>query len=226
MIMENVVRPPLLKLILCIPGSSFSGRFLECLVDLIAFCFANNIQCLLSRKQSNNIYFVRNLCLGADVTRGPLQKPFDGKIDYDYLMWIDSDIIFRPEQIGQLINKNMDIASGLYLMEDGKSFAAVRDWDTEFFKANGYFKFLTPEDIKDAKEPVEVAYAGFGFMLIKKGVFETMTYPWFEPRKHEIGGMVDYSMEDVGFCLRAQEKGFKVFVDPQVRVGHEKKMIL
>jgi GT2 family glycosyltransferase len=32
-------------------------------------------------------------------------------------------------------------------------------------------------------------------------------------------------MEDVSFCLRAREKGFKVHVDPKVVVGHEKKVI-
>jgi GT2 family glycosyltransferase len=53
-----------------------------------------------------------------------------------------------------------------------------------------------------------------------------MSYPWFEPRKHEIGGITDYSMEDVSFCLRAKEKGFKVCVDPKVIVGHEKQVVL
>jgi len=215
-----------MKIIFCIPGSNFSGRFLDCWTNILAFCMKSKIDCMISRKESSNVYFVRNLCLGADVSRGPGQKPFDGKLDYDYLMWIDSDMIFRPEQMVQLINRNVDIVSGLYLMEDGKSFAAVKDWDTEFFKTNGYFKFLNPEDIKDTKDPIEVTYAGFGFMLIKRGVFESMSYPWFEPRKHEIGGMVDYSMEDVSFCLRAQEKGFKVFTDPTVIVGHEKKIVL
>lgn len=47
---------------------------------------------------------------------------------------------------------------------------------------------------------MEVAYAGMGCMLVRKGVFEAMEYPWFEPKKHEIGECVDYSMEDVSFC--------------------------
>jgi hypothetical protein len=35
---------------------------------------------------------------------------------------------------------------------------------------------------KDGKEDlIEVAYTGIGFMLIKKGVFERLEYPWFKP---------------------------------------------
>jgi GT2 family glycosyltransferase len=62
-------------------------------------------------------------------------------------------------------------------------------------------------------------------MLIKHGVFERMTYPWFKPVTVKIGTMVDFTMEDVTFCLRAKEKGYKVYVDPTVKVGHEKKVV-
>ena len=63
-------------------------------------------------------------------------------------------------------------------------------------------------------------------MLVKKGVFENMKYPWFQPIEKRIGDMVDFTMEDVAFCLRAKEKRFKIWIDPQVRVGHEKKITL
>jgi GT2 family glycosyltransferase len=33
-------------------------------------------------------------------------------------------------------------------------------------------------------------------------------------------------MEDVGFCLKAKEKGHKVWIHPQVIVKHEKKILL
>ena len=64
-----------------------------------------------------------------------------------------------------------------------------------------------------------------GFMLVKKGVFESLAYPWFRPLEKRIGDMTDFTMEDVSFCLRAKEKGFKVYIDPQVRLGHEKRVI-
>lgn len=182
------------------------------------------------------------MCLGADLMRGENQKPFDGKIDYTHIMWIDSDIVFSHAHFQVLLNHDKDIVSGLYMMENGRNeypvlkacgtlkdfgqqFATVKDWDEEYFKKNGSFKFLTAEDIKEQKDLIEVSYTGFGFMLIKKGVFESMTYPWFKPIEKRIGDMVDYTMEDVAFCLRAKENGFQIFIDPTVRVGHEKKVV-
>ena len=126
----------------------------------------------------------------------------------------------------KLISHNTDIVSGVYLMEDGKSLATVKEWDEEFFIKNRHFRFMAAEEIKDKKELIEVAYTGMGFMLVKRGVFEELEYPWFRPVEKQIGDMVDFTMEDVAFCLRAREKEFKILIDPAVRVGHEKKIVL
>jgi len=63
-------------------------------------------------------------------------------------------------------------------------------------------------------------------MLVKRGVFERFEYPWFRPIEKKIGAMVDFTMEDVAFCLQAGEKGLKILIDSEVRVGHEKKVVL
>ena len=73
---------------------------------------------------------------------------------------------------------------------------------------------------------MEVDYNGMGFMLIKKGVFEKVEYPWFCQLKKQIGDLEDYCSEDVAFCHLAKKAGFKIFIDPQMVVGHEKMRIL
>jgi GT2 family glycosyltransferase len=241
-----------LKVVFCFPGNSFSGTFLECWTNLFAYCLTNTIQPIISRKQSCNIYYVRNLCLGADVSRGKNQKPFNGQIEYDYIMWIDSDIVFTPQHFRKLLSHDKDIVSGIYMMDDGKHFATCREWDEEFFKKYGHFQFLTVEDInltscpllregeeqgkmkqkneRDTfirkEELIEVSYTGMGFMLVRKEVFESMEYPWFSPLEKRMGDMVDFTMEDVAFCLKAKERGFGIFVDTSVRMGHEKRVVL
>ena len=141
-------------------------------------------------------------------------------------MWIDSDQIFNPTDFSQLLRHDKDIIGGLYYMEDGKQFPVVKDWNEEYFKEHGSFKFLNKEDIQTKKEPFEVVYTGFGFLLIKRGVFETVTYPWFEPQHFDFGGVVDFASEDVSFCKKAKAAGFNIFIDPTVIVGHEKMQIL
>lgn len=219
-----------MKLVICIPGNNFSGAFLDSFIEFYHWCLHNGIHVLLSRKESCNIYYVRNMCLGGNVQGGKSQKPWGGKLDYDYMLWIDSDIVFNPQDFIKLLQMEVDIASGLYLMTNGSrepnQFATVVDWDEKFFEKNGYFKFVQREDIVGETKPFVADYTGFGFILIKKGVFESLDYPWFQPIFFNIGNAHDFCMEDVGFCLKAKEKGHKVWINPQVIVKHEKKILL
>lgn len=214
------------KVIFCLTGNSFSGRFLDCFVELISYCSQTNISYAVVRQESPVVYYVRNMCLGGDVLRGENQKPFNGKIDYTHLMWIDNDIVFSVQQFKKLLDYDKDIVSGVYSMKNQVNLATVQYWDEEKFKTNGYFDFIKSEDVKNKTELMEVAYTGMGFMLIKKGVFETLTYPWFRPIFFDIGEVKDFCSEDVAFCRLVNEKGIKVLIDPQIRVGHEKKVVL
>lgn len=214
-----------MKLVFCIPGASFSYRFMRAWTAALAHLGREHA--VYPRfDYSCNIYYARNLVLGGDIGRGPKQKPFNGQIDYDWTIWIDSDILFHPEQILRLISHDQPIMSGFYLMADGRQFATVEKWDEEFFKQNRTFPFMSPADVAKRKKPFEVSYTGFGIMAIKRGVFEKMEYPWFRPVWSKIGDMVDFSMEDVGFCKYAQKAGFKIMMDPGVVVIHEKLMPL
>jgi hypothetical protein len=214
-----------LNVLFCLPGNSFSNNFLGSWTELLMSLSKNGINPLLSMAQDAVVYYVRNKCLAGNTLQGPNQKPFDGKLPYDYMMWIDSDIVFRPEQFYTLLGHKKDIISGIYMMEGGRNFAAVKKWDKEFFAKHGYFEFMTIEDTK-TQGLVEVDYSGLGFMLVKHGVFESLEYPWFRPIFHTIGTATDFSSEDVSFCTLAKQKGYSIYVDPSVRVGHEKKVIL
>ena len=212
-------------IVICTPGESFSNIWVKCLLDLWMWCYQNGYQPILSQATSNNIYYVRNMCLGANVMRGRKQKPFDGKLEYGYLLWIDSDSLVVPGQLENLLKADKDIIGGLQAFEGGQGFTCGK-LDDDYFKKKGIMPYHTEQTLAMVKKGLlEVDYCGFGLMLIKKGVFEKLDYPWFKPTWFEYGKIRDFSMEDVSFCIRARKKGFKVFVDPQVRVGHLKKAI-
>lgn len=216
-----------MRVIFCLPGKSYSGNFLMSWTALLNECLRRGIDIILSQRHNSNVYYVRAQCLGAGVLRGRHQKPFDGKIPYDYIMWIDSDQTFEPNQFFKLLSNKKDICGGLYLMDGGREFPVVKEWDTQYFEKEGTFKFLTPMDFPPDRSLMEVVYTGFGFLLVKYGVFESIEYPWFEPQMVTIGENIsDFASEDVSFCLKARKAGFKIHVDPTVIVGHEKSQIL
>ena len=229
-----------LVIVFALPGDTFSHRFLLGWTMIFNYCMNHDITPLITNHQSNNIYYVRNMCLGGNNLRGVEQKPFNGEVNYDFIMWIDSDQVFSVENFVNLLQHNEDIMSGLYLMESGKEFATVEKMDQAYFKKHGHYEFLSGEELllrrKKEEEPViEVDYTGMGWMLVKKGVFEKMQYPWFTPDWQEMeysdpsGNVVnvrEFTMEDVCFCKKAKELGFKVKVDTRNVVGHEKRMVL
>jgi hypothetical protein len=215
-----------MKLVICLPGNSFSGKWMDGFLNFYNWCLQNKITPLIARRESCNIYYVRNMCLGGDASAGEDQKPWQGKVDYDYMLWIDSDNVFEVDDFIKLYNMQKDIASGLYMMSDNIHYATVKDWDEEFFAKNGHFEFLTPSKLKQHKQPFKVDYTGFGFMLIKKGIFEKLKYPWFRPLWKNIGDAIDFTMEDVAFCHLVKEQGIDVWIHPEVVVKHEKKVLL
>ena len=213
--------------VFCIPGNKFTDNFLRAWTNLFAWCINNNINPILSSNYDSNVYYARQKCLSPDVLKGKHQKPFNGKLDYDYLMWIDSDMVFAPEQFKALLDMNKDIASGIYKMADQAQYATVEKYNTQEYKDNGKFTFLNDELLANKPDTFPVEYTGFGWMLIKKGVIESMEYPWFRPEWMNFGnGIEDFTSEDVGFCINAKKKGYKIYVNKKVHIGHEKSLIV
>jgi hypothetical protein len=215
-----------MRIVFCMPGREYSREFLLSWSDLLMQATAKGHQCMISQQYSSVVHFARAKCLGGDVLKGADQKPFQGGVEYDAMMWIDSDIIFKPEDFFKILESPHDVTAGLYMMEDLTNFAAVKDWDTDMFMKNGTFKFIRPDDLVGAAQYVKVAYAGMGWMLIRKGVVEDLKYPWFWSDLQKIGDLVDMNSEDVAFCRALEAAGHPVHVDTQLRVGHQKKMII
>jgi hypothetical protein len=243
---EQVNQPtpprPHVNVVFCIPGREFTSNFLQCWTNLVNTLHQNNISYALSNAYSPVVYYARSACLRGHVLKGRNQKPFQGEITYDYIMWIDSDIVFKPEDFYALLkrmeeNKHLQLLSGLYLMADGYHTTCVDKWDEDYFQQNGSFQFLTKQDVDKKKTELETkanggifesVYIGFGWLMVRYGVHESFEYPFFKPQFHELKGgeIYDFSSEDASFFLELRDKGTKCFVDPNILVGHEKMTVL
>jgi hypothetical protein len=143
---------------------------------------------------------------------------------------IDSDILFTPEQVIELIEdtEKYPVVSGLYRMQDGVHFATVQEWDVEYFKRYGSFEFM--RDLP-ADKYVPVAYSGMGFFACRKGVIEKLKYPYFSYPLVEIEAedgkiLRDTCSEDVSFCKNLTDAGFEIMVNTGLHVGHEKTLVV
>ena len=219
------------SIVFCLPGRGVSYIFLKNFVQLCFELVQNKASIQISQDYSSMVNFARCKCLGANVLRGPDQLPWDGKLEYDYQLWIDSDIVFNLENFYRVLWMQKDIAAGWYCTEDGKTTSCAH-WleEDDFAKNGGVMNHEMLDSIGKRRKPFTVDYTGFGWTLIKKGVFEheEMKYPWFAPQMQvfESGEVQDMCGEDVSFCLDAIKAGFEIWVDPKCRVGHEKTRII
>ena len=213
-------------IVFCLPGSHYSGRFLVSFTELILTCKQLGMSTIISQDYSSMVNYARCKVAGADVTRGKNQAPFGGKVNYDYMMWIDSDIRFNTENFMSLLKMDKDIASGWYSQPGGMT-PVVETMDEEYFKSHGYFEFISSDEMSKRSDLFKADYVGFGWVLIKRGVFESISYPWFAPKLLKIGeDLEDMCSEDVSFCIDARQVGHEIWVDPTVRVGHEKLLTI
>lgn len=210
--------------VFCFPGSSFTSGFIKSWSRLLTTLPSFNVVPRVAMGESSNIYHVRAICLGGDVLRGRYQEPFNGGLDYDYMMWIDSDQTFTPDDFIKLLLDKKDIVSGITPVSDKALSAGFFDKNVQ---AAGKSNCLTFEELQEKKEPFEVDYTGFAFLLVKRGVFESLEYPWFMPIKRTLdNGVIGVGSEDVSWCHHVKSKGYRIWVDPYVRVGHQKRITL
>ncbi len=131
-----------MKVVVALPGRTFSGTFLMRWSETLLELTKRGYQVMVSNEFSSFVTFSRMKTLGLDVLRGADQKPFGDKVDYDVWLTIDSDIVFTPEQVIELLEdtKKYPVVSGLYRMQDMTHLACVKDWDLDYFKKNGSFE--------------------------------------------------------------------------------------
>lgn len=174
---------------------------------------------------------VLNVMCGANVSKGrnALVEHFL-KTDGDYLLMLDSDMVFRYDCVKRLVEHELPIVSGMYMQPnpDGTTFPCMYRHTTGTDRSMGMFTTVGGDF--DADELIRVDAVGAGFMMVRRDVFEVVNEkiahneaaPWFqeEQRGASLCG------EDFVFCMRAAECGYNIIVDTSVQAGHIKAMML
>jgi hypothetical protein len=130
-----------------------------------------------------------------------------------HVLFIDSDMRFPHDMIERLLQHDLDIVA---------TNCARRRMPTgptaQIYKENGERELVYT--MPESTGLQEVGSVGMGVMLIKANVFAKLAEPWFEtPWRHDKRG---YIGEDVFFCRKAREAGFKIWIDHDVskEIGH------
>lgn len=160
-------------------------------------------ECVLAMKSGSLIYTSRN-----DLATQAIQ------IDADYVMWFDSDMVFKPDTMVRMLDtmqkNDIDILTGLYFRRVPPYSPVLFDKLEMRGEACLWSEFQTiPEGL------FEVGGCGFGCVLMKTDVFFDV-----QSRFGNMFAPIANTGEDLAFCWRARKCGYKIVCDPSVICGH------
>lgn len=168
------------------------------------------VQCLVDMKHVGD---VETMILSGSLVYEARERLAGIAVDgeYDYVLWLDSDMMFPSTLMLDLIAQDKDFISGV---------AAARrpPYNPCIFRQTD--KGL--DFIKDFGDRLlEIDGCGFGVVLMKTQILKES----FEKYKTCFQPIPGFG-EDLSFCIRAKNLGYTLFADPNIEIGHIGKTVI
>jgi GT2 family glycosyltransferase len=132
---------------------------------------------------------------------------------FDYLFMVDDDMLVPKDMFERLIAHDVDIIAPLAFTRNAPHkpviYNLLEGYDA-IAKSDYYINYSVVNYPKD--QLVQCDAVGFGSVLINVRVLKGMKKPYFMTTSG--------AGEDIHFCHKAGQAGFKIFMDTSVKLGH------
>lgn len=126
-------------------------------------------------------------------------------LNADYMLWLDSDMVFPATTAVRLLAHNEPVVAGNYIRRQkpykGVAYKKIGDWEKPL-----------SFDIQD--ELVSVAGVGMGCLLIKTDIFKELSKPWFDFQWTPSSN--DFLGEDMYLCQKITAAGYSIKIDTMI----------
>ena len=130
---------------------------------------------------------------------------------FDHILWLDSDQMFKPTLMIDFVSSEKDMVTGVIPMRRPPYIPCV-------------YK-IKDDELKQVTELgdrlFEVDGCGFGAVFMKTEILQKC----FDKYKTCFQPIYGYG-EDLSFCLRVKELGYKIYADPRIDIGHIAKTVI
>ena len=185
-----------MKLLIGIPTMDFVHvEFMKCLCALIQKLRDHGVNFDLEINSGTLVYLARERIAHKAINE-----------EYTHVLWLDSDMIFQPSILDDLMFSGKGFVTGIY-------HARRKGYASCIFKCIDINKIERFDEYPS--ETFEIAGCGFGCLLVETEILKSVCLnkgTCFTPLK-SLG-------EDIAFCQRAREMGFKLYCEPSVVCGH------
>lgn len=132
---------------------------------------------------------------------------------FDHVFFVDSDIVLPTNTLVKLLEHEQDIISGVYIRK------TPNECTPEIFiEKDGKSEHIHPVHLY-GNDIFEIVGCGFGCALVSTDVIKEIGYPQFEYRLAQ--KWEDTISEDIDFCIKAKDKGYKIYCDPTIKCKHK-----
>ncbi len=133
-------------------------------------------------------------CYIEDNRNGSVEYALKTGIPFDYLLWIDGDMIFPGDALLRLLAHDKDIVGANY-----------RQRTPPYSFVGHYLDGSDTHLLDPGLWPM--AHLPTGLLLTRFNIYRKLPYPWFKP------GLRDEPRDDVYFCNYARHHGYEVWCD-------------
>ena len=188
-----------MKLLIAMPSLDYmSAETTKALTHLVMHLKDEGVDFSVSIEAGTLVYMARDRLACKAINQG-----------YTHVLWIDADMVFTEELLEDLQFSGKDFVTGIAVSRR-KPFSSClfKSTDLEHLERWGDVDTMP-------KNTFEIAGCGFACVLISVDILKAVQLRFgtcFTP-------MNSYG-EDIAFCRRAKELGYRIFAEPAVKVGH------
>lgn len=200
--------------------------------------YSDFIPSVVALQKPQGTMFMKGSGLGPAYPFNGIAQQFLDQKELEWLFLMNDDNLVPPSAIIQLLNRNVDVVSGLYfgrlqpfepilfdkvswvptevkevLGPDGRTLGGNMPTIGPPYYKRWYTRHLMQNDERGLMPAVAV---GDGCLLIRRHVLEAMSPPWWEYGET----MTDQCDHDVVFSRKVREAGFGLYCDLDVIVDH------
>lgn len=209
------------------PAVSFTPQYVGSLCQTLGFGFKNNINISLHTHAGSHIGQLRELMV---------EQVRTARIQYDKMLWIDSDIQWTTEDFMRIVSSPHPITVGSYPISPDGRLSIVKNSSTNVMderlqipnSEEKYPAYLYSHELNNLPRYVDIHSSGFGFLSLSRGVFGEMQLPYFANMQvsNPVTGEIEIeTSEDSAWFLRARMAGHRTILDTSVRLGHVKQSV-
>ena len=138
------------------------------------------------------------------------------------MLWLDSDVTVPPDaliKLSQDMDNGLDFVSGVYFMKTMPTKPVV--YSDVWYEVTSNEASAGATNIEQLEDVVfEIGGSGFGCVMTSVLMLKKLVDRYGAPFTPMMG-----LGEDLAFCWRAKQNGYKLFCDGRVKCGHIGKMV-